>query len=91
MEAGHARANLDHVAGGFIAGDKGERRRLVEAGAEIHVDEIDAARPLADANLALARRGHLHLLIGQNLGTTGLMHAHGLGHLSVFSCVFLKF
>ena len=68
------------LAGGFVAGDERQPRRLVEAGAEIDVDEIQADGVLADANLAGSRRRHIHVLIHQGFRTPYLVHAHGLGH-----------
>ena len=47
----------------------------LEPGAEIHVDEIQADRVLADANLARSRRRHVDIFIGQDVGTADLMHA----------------
>ena len=52
MKIGHAGPDRQNLAGGFIAGDERQSRRLVEAGAIIHVDEVQADGMLADANLA---------------------------------------
>ena len=81
LEFAHARADLHDLAGGFIAGDERQAaRRRVEAHAEVHVDEIDAAGVLLDADLAGARRRHVDLFISQNLGPTDLVHAYRSNH-----------
>ena len=84
LEFAHAGADLHDLAGGFIAGDERQAtRRRVEAHAEVHVDEIDAAGVLLDADLAGARRRHVDLFIGQNLGPTDLVHAYRSNHCSL--------
>ena len=52
MKIGDAGTDRDHFAGGFVAGDEWQAGRLVEAGAVIDVDEIEADGMLADADLA---------------------------------------
>src|SRR6185369_7324479 len=83
MEIGDARADGHDLAGGFVAGDERQPRRLVEAGAEVDVDEIHADGMLAKADLARSRRRHVHALIHQGFRTPHLVHAHGLGHDSL--------
>ena len=82
MKAGHARTDVDDIARGFVAGDERQRRRLVEAGAEVGVDEVQAAGALADVHLALAGCGNLDVLIGEDLRPSRLMHPYRLGHLA---------
>ena len=80
VKIGHAGPNCDNLAGGFVAGDERQPRRLVEAGAVIDVDEIQADGMLADVHLAGSRRGHIHGLVNQGFRAPYLVHAHGLGH-----------
>ena len=80
MEIGDAGSDRDHFARGFVAGDERQARRLVEAGAEIDVDEVEADGVLADADLARSGRRHLDVLINQRFRAPYLVHAHGLGH-----------
>ena len=68
-------------AGRFRAGSERVRRRLVEPGAIVDVDVIEANRRVADAGLARARLADGHVLPAQDLRTTGLVHPnrfHGL-------------
>ena len=81
MEIGHARPDRHNLAGGFVAGDERQPRRLVEAGAIIDVDEIQADGMLADANLAGSGRGHVDGFVNQGFRTPHLVHAHGLDHV----------
>ena len=83
MKIGHAGPDRHHLAGGFVAGDERQSRRLVEAGAIVHVDEIEADGMLADAHLAGSRRRHVHRLIDQRFRAPHLVHAHGLGHFGL--------
>ena len=80
MKIGDTGTYRQHVASGFIARDERQPRRLVETGAVIHVDEIQADGVLADANLARSGGGDLDVLIYQGFRTPYLVHAHGLGH-----------
>ena len=91
MKIGHAGPDRQNLAGGFVAGDERQSRRLVEAGAVIHVDEIQADGVLADANLAGSRRGHVHVLINQGFRAPHLVHAHGLGHFGLSLNAFVIF
>ena len=70
----------NHFAGGLVAGNERQAWRLVEPGAEIDVDEIEADGVLADAHLARSGRRHGDVLINQGFRTPYLVHAHGLGH-----------
>ena len=81
VKIGHAGPDRQDLAGGFIAGDERQPRRLVETGAIVHVDEVQADGMLADANLAGSRRGHIHGFIYQGFRTPYLVHAHGLDHI----------
>ena len=83
VKIGDARADGHDLAGGLVAGDERQPRRLVEAGAEVDVDEIQADGMLTDADLARSRRRHVHVLIHQGFRTPHLVHAHGLGHDSL--------
>ena len=80
MKIGDAGPDRHNLAGGFIAGDERQPRRLVEAGAVIDVDEVQADGMLADANLAGSGRRHVDGFVNQGFRTTHLVHAHGLGH-----------
>ncbi len=90
VKVGHAGPNRQHLAGRFIAGDERQSRRLVEAGAVIHIDEVQADRVLADMDLARPRRGHVHRLIHQGFRAPYLVDPHGLGHLEFSLGVSLK-
>ena len=58
----------------------GSERGLVEAGAEIDVDVVQADRLVADQRLAGLRLRQGHLLPHQFLGAAGLMDADGVVH-----------
>jgi hypothetical protein len=59
MKIGHAGPDRHHLAGGFIAGDERQSRRLVEPGAVVDVDEVEADGMLADTDLAGSGGRHL--------------------------------
>jgi len=65
---------------GLVADDERQPWSLVESGSEIHIDEVEADRMLADTHLALARRRHIDGFIDQSFGPPHLVHTHGLGH-----------
>src|SRR5205814_9667863 len=83
VKVGDAGTDGHDLAGGFVSGDERQPRRLVEAGAEIDVDEIQADGMLTEADLARSRRRYVHVLIHQGFRTRHLVHAHGLGHDSL--------
>src|SRR5262249_44353715 len=84
LELVHVRADRYDLAGGFIAGDERQAARCrIEADAEVHVDEIDAAGVLLDAQLARSRSGNVDLFVGQNLGPADLVHAYRSNHRSL--------
>ena len=70
---------IDH-ARALLAEGEGERGRLVSAGAEIDVDEVDTDGGLADADLARTRLRRGHVLVGHRLGPAILVHPDRLGH-----------
>src|SRR2546430_12144013 len=80
MEIRHSRRDRDDLARRLVAGDEWQSRRLVQAGAEIDVDEVEPDGMLANADLAGARGRHVHAFVGQDFRTPYLVHADGLGH-----------
>ena len=59
------------------------QRRLVHAGAEIDIDEVDAGGGELDQGLARARRGLGHVVERERFGTTRGVNAYGFhGHLT---------
>ena len=76
VKIGDARADGHDLAGGFVAGDERQPRRLVEAGAEIDVDEIHADGMLADADSPGPGAG-TSTSHTPGLPDPHLVHAHG--------------
>ena len=81
VEIGDARPDRDDFAGRFIAGDERQPRRLVQTGAVIDVDEIQADSVLADTDFARSRRRQIDSFVDQGFRTSHLVHAHSLDHL----------
>src|SRR5579863_2521846 len=69
----HAGTNRQNLAGGLVACDEWELWRLVEAGAVINVDKIQADSVLADANLAGTWCRNVDVFIDQRLWTPNLV------------------
>ncbi len=80
MEIGDARSDGHDLAGGLVAGNERQAWRLVEPGAEIDVDEVEADGVLAYPHLARSGGCDFHILIHQGFRPSHLVHAHGLGH-----------
>ena len=79
LEVFDALAELDHFAGGLIAGRERSGDRIV-AVAEINVDEIDADRMIADENFAAPRRRQFDVLDPHHLGSANLANPDGFCH-----------
>ena len=73
--------DLEHDARGFPA-DAARQRHRVEPAAVVGIDEVDADRGVADADLALADASRLEVLEAQDLGSTMLMDADAAGHVA---------
>jgi hypothetical protein len=81
LDVGHAGPDRGDIARALIAGDERiAARGRVRAVAEIDVDEVDARGTLLDANLALARRREVDVLVGENLSTARLVNTHRRNH-----------
>src|SRR5271170_2846866 len=78
---GHAGADRQNLAGGFIARDERQFRGFVESGAIIDIDEVETDRMLADTHLAGTWCGHIHGLVDQRLRAPYFVHAHSLSHI----------
>jgi hypothetical protein len=79
---GHVRPDGVHRAGGLAAGCDWQVR-LVEAGAEVHVDVVHAAGRDADACRARPGLGDRRVGEPHRLGSARLMHLHDLHHASL--------
>src|SRR5258708_8130699 len=80
MEIGNAGTDRENFTGRLIAGDEWHRRRLVQAGAVVNVDEVQADGMLPNPDLSGSGRRHFHGLKDHGFRSANLMHAHGLGH-----------
>jgi len=79
LELGHARAHRFDDARGL--GPRAARQRQrIQAGALIDVDEVEADRVIANADLARSGVADLDVLPDEHLGATGLVEADCLGH-----------
>jgi quercetin dioxygenase-like cupin family protein len=72
---GHALAHRLYYTGAFHA-QLGGQSHGVEAGAVVHIDEVQAHRMVADTDFTRTRRAHLHLLQAQLFGSAVLVNAH---------------
>jgi len=76
----HARADRCHHAGGFQAWRGRQRRQRVKPGAVIDVDEVQSDGFMPHQSLAGSGLPGVDLLPLQDLGSSMLMNADGLGH-----------
>jgi hypothetical protein len=81
LELGDAFANGLDDAGAFEA-DAGWQRQRVEPGAVIGIDEVEADRGMAHANLPRARFAQVDILPAQYLGPAGRVKTDRLYHRS---------
>ena len=81
FHVGDARANRDHGAGAFHADGQRHVRGLVEAGAEIDVDIVQADGLVLDQRLSGTGLGGGHILPLHHFRAAVLMDADGFGHL----------
>ena len=82
-EAGDAVPKRRDLASRLVAGDEGERRRLVVAAAEIGIDVVDADRGLADAELAGPGGRQIDFFVSEYLGPAVLMNPNCRDHVSL--------
>ena len=80
LEVLDAVAHRDDFARALVADDERRGGSRIHPGAEIDVDEVDAAGVLLDADLPRARRTDIDVLISQRLGAAGLMHSDRCNH-----------
>src|SRR4051812_10981495 len=80
MKIGHARTDGRDFPRSFIADNEWQSRRLVEAGAIIDVDKIEADGMLADADFTGSGRRHVNSLVDQRFRTSDLVHTHRFCH-----------
>ncbi len=86
LHVGHALAHrLDH-ARAFLAQAAGQRLRI-QAGAKVHVDEVQADRVLAQQDLARPGRAHVDIDIFHHLGAAIGGDADCFGVHAVLLCV----
>ncbi len=76
LEILDALADGDDLAGPFVAGREGPRRRRIEAGAIIDVEIIDADRVMAHARFPGPGRRDLDILQAHDVGRPGLVDAN---------------
>ena len=77
----HALAHRVNHAGTLGAQAGRQARRLVEAAAEIGVDEVQADGVIAHPYLARSRRAERHIDLFQDFGTAVLAELDALGHV----------
>src|SRR4029077_2978953 len=88
VKIGDTGSYRDNFARSFIAGNERQAWRLVETGAEIDVDEVEAYGMLADSNLARRGSCDVDVLVYQGFRTPHLVHPHGFGHDSLSLATF---